>query len=102
MKGLGFYVCNSDEYLDFFLNFVLNYSLLVKRTSRPDGYRPDCKCCCENLYITVQEVTIILSLALRIILQPPRSIVKYQLSGGDGLQWKDSYNCGLSLASSIV
>ncbi|KAM7123274.1 phosphoribosyltransferase domain-containing protein 1 isoform 3-T4 [Ciconia maguari] len=28
-------------------------SLLVKRTSRPDGYRPDCKCCCKNLYMTV-------------------------------------------------
>ncbi|KAM9302802.1 phosphoribosyltransferase domain-containing protein 1 isoform 1-T1 [Morus bassanus] len=56
-------------------------SLLVKRTSRPDGYRPDCKCC-ENLYMTVQEVTTILPLAFPITLWTARSIVKYQLSMG--------------------
>ncbi|KAM6278285.1 phosphoribosyltransferase domain-containing protein 1 isoform 1-T1 [Spheniscus humboldti] len=57
-------------------------SLLVKRTSRPDGYRPDCKCCCENLYMTVEEVTTILPLAFHTILWPARSIAKYQLSMG--------------------
>lgn len=43
-KGNSIYVCYSVTYLD--LNgvyFIFNYSLLVKRTSRPDGYRPDCK-----------------------------------------------------------
>ncbi|KAM6210470.1 phosphoribosyltransferase domain-containing protein 1 isoform 1-T1 [Sarcoramphus papa] len=57
-------------------------SLLVKRTSQPDGYRPDCKCCCENLYMTIQEVTAILPLVFHIILWTARSIVKYQLSMG--------------------
>ncbi|XP_059674859.1 phosphoribosyltransferase domain-containing protein 1 isoform X1 [Gavia stellata] len=57
-------------------------SLLVKRTSQPDGYRPDCKWWCENLYMTIQEVTIILPLAFHIILWTARSIVKYQLSMG--------------------
>ncbi|XP_051467570.1 phosphoribosyltransferase domain-containing protein 1 isoform X1 [Apus apus] len=57
-------------------------SLLVKRTSQPDGYRPDCKCCCENLYLTVQEVTITLPLAFHIILWTARNSVKYQLSMG--------------------
>nr|XP_026651692.1 phosphoribosyltransferase domain-containing protein 1 isoform X2 [Zonotrichia albicollis] len=55
-------------------------SLLVKRTSRPDGYRPDCKCS-ENLYLTV-EVATTLSLAFHHILWTARSIVKYQLSVG--------------------
>lgn len=66
-KGNSFYVCYSVTYLD--LNgvyFIFNYSLLVKRTSRPDGYRPDCKCS-ENLYLTV-EVTTTLSLAFHNIL----------------------------------
>ncbi|XP_058666678.1 phosphoribosyltransferase domain-containing protein 1 isoform X1 [Ammospiza nelsoni] len=55
-------------------------SLLVKRTSRPDGYRPDCKCS-ENLYLTV-EVATTLSLAFHHILWTARSIAKYQLSVG--------------------
>lgn len=49
-------------------SFVFNYSLLVKRTSQPDGYRPDCKCCCEKLYVAVSEVTLVLPLAFHIIL----------------------------------
>ncbi|XP_061852524.1 phosphoribosyltransferase domain-containing protein 1 isoform X1 [Colius striatus] len=56
-------------------------SLLVKRTSRPDGYRPDCKWCCEKLYMTV-EVTMILPLAFPVILWTARSIVKCRLSVG--------------------
>lgn len=79
-KGNSFYVCYSVAYLD--LNgvyFIFNYSLLVKRTSRPDGYRPDCKCS-EKLYLTVEEVTTTLSLAFHNILWTARSIVKYQFS----------------------
>lgn len=61
------------------MEFIFNYSLLVKRTSQPDGYRPDCKCS-ENLYLTVEEVTTTLSLAFHNILCTARSIVIYQLS----------------------
>lgn len=82
-KGNSFYACYSGKYLDLHgVYFVFNYSLLVKRTSRPDGYRPDCKCYCENLYMTVQEVTTLLPLASHIILWTARSVVKYQLSMG--------------------
>lgn len=68
-KGNSFYACYSSKYLDLHgFSFVFNYSLLVKRTSQPDGYRPDCKSCCENLYMTEQEVTTIPPLAFHSIL----------------------------------
>lgn len=76
----GIVLCVLFSYISRFKwgYFIFNYSLLVKRTSRPDGYRPDCKCS-ENLYLTV-EVTTTLSLAFHHILWTARSIVKYQLS----------------------
>lgn len=80
-KGSSLYACYSGKYLDLHgVCFVFNYSLLVKRTSRPDGYRPDCKCCCEDLYLTVQEVAMILPLAFHITPWAARSIMKYQFS----------------------
>lgn len=79
---MGIVLCVLFSYISRFKEglFFFNYSLLVKRTSRPDGYRPDCKCS-ENLYLTV-EVTTTLSLAFHHILWTARSIVKYQLSVG--------------------
>ncbi|KAM4686865.1 phosphoribosyltransferase domain-containing protein 1 isoform 1-T1 [Amazona ochrocephala] len=56
-------------------------SLLVKRTSRPDGYRPDCKYLCENLYMTVQKVSTYSPLPL-VTLWTAGNIFKYQLSMG--------------------
>lgn len=61
--------------------FIFNYSLLVKRTSQPDGYRPDCKCP-ENVYLKIEEITTTLSLAFHNILWTAGSIVNYQLSMG--------------------
>lgn len=82
-KGSSLYACYSGKYLDLHgVYFVFNYSLLVKRTSRPDGYRPDCKCLCEDLYLTVQEVAMILPLAFHITPWAARSIMKYSVLSG--------------------
>lgn len=82
-KRNSFYACYSGKYLVLHgVSFVFNYSLLVKRTSRPDGYRPDCKYLCENLYVTVKKVSTFSTTAFNNTLWTAGSILKYQLSMG--------------------